>query len=153
MKEIELKIEKIRVRVVLDPDPDLSFLGKYSDIYQEHAIDREVNPRELRYFIPTNPEYGNQDYKRMESYNNDWYMIGIIAKAEVSYCLNSVFKYKRIESFSSGGLWGIESDSGKDHLNEVKKEELEDLKDHLEHFGVDITNFDKLAKNLEIDFD
>jgi len=93
-------------------------------------------------------KYGMQDYKRMEGLERgDWSFIGIMAKAVVSYRLNG---YCRLETFTSGGLWGIETDAG-EYLDEVKTEELDGLKNHLEAFGVDLSNWDKLTKDIEIE--
>jgi hypothetical protein len=61
---------------------------------------------------------------------------------------------RRSQTFSSGGLWGIETDSASSHLDETAREELADLKSHLEAFGVDLATwvsleaqaFDKMDK-------
>jgi hypothetical protein len=42
-------------------------------------------------------------------------------------------------------LWGIESDSGSDYLQEVAREELADLLQHCERFGIDCTDWDSLS--------
>ena len=108
--------------------------------------------REYRGFIPADNgenqgtknfyKYAMQDFKRMEGLNRcDWYFIGIMAEAVVSYPING--GGRRLETLSSGGLWGIESDSG-DYLKEVEQQELNDLKDHLKQFGVDVSHFDKI---------
>ena len=41
--------------------------------------------------------------------------------------------------FTSGGLWGIESDSGDEYIKEVEEQEFYDLKDHLAAFGIDVS--------------
>lgn len=75
--------------------------------------------------------YVEQDYKRMESYNHgDWCYLGFIAKAEVQLRRNGV-----IQVVHSGGLWGIESDSGDDYFDEVKKEQLAELAQELRLMG------------------
>ena len=94
-------------------------------------------------------KYGRQDFERMESYNRQqWYYTGIMVEATVS--TPKVDRCCRLEEFVSGGLWGVESDSG-DYLNDVLAEEIADLKQHLGHFNIDLSNFDELAKDLEID--
>ena len=74
------------------------------------------------------------DSIRIEHHADQEDSIGIVAVAEVSYPIGG--GSRRIEWFSSSGLWGIESDSSEEYLTEVEKEELADLKDHLTHFGV-----------------
>jgi hypothetical protein len=74
-------------------------------------------------------KYAFQDYQRMESLNRgDWCFIGIMAKATVQ-TENGVTQH-----ITSGGLWGIESDSG-DYIKEVVKEQLSSLKCELLSFG------------------
>ncbi len=92
-------------------------------------------------------KYGLQDWKRAEGLNKgDWHYIGIVAEAVVSYPING--GSRRLETLSSGGLWGIESDAG-DYLDTVKQEELDDLKRHLKEFGVDVSGFDEIE--VEVD--
>jgi hypothetical protein len=77
--------------------------------------------------------------------NGEWYTIGVRAAADVSYDLGAPNAgCRRVQRFESVGLWGVESDSG-EHLASVAREELEDLKAHLERFGVDTGNLDELA--------
>lgn len=56
-------------------------------------------------------------------------MIGIIAKAEV------VSAQGICQTIRSGGLWGIESDSGKEYLEEIATEELGQLREELAGLG------------------
>ena len=116
--------------------------------------------REYRGFIPyaggEKPgtkdfyKYGMEDFKRMEGLERgDWSFIGIRAEAQVSYGQNG--NSRRLEWFTSGGLWGIESDSG-EYLKEVAKDELADLRAHLEQFNVDTSNFDELTEDFELEF-
>ena len=71
-------------------------------------------------------KYARQDYDRMESLNRgDWCFMGMRAEAEVQTGSDVV------QRITSGGLWGIESDSGKDHFESIAREELAQLKDEL----------------------
>jgi len=75
-------------------------------------------------------EYVRQDYDRMESLNRgDWCFMGMRAEAEVQTGSDVV------QRITSGGLWGIESDSGREHLEETQREELAQLKDELAGLG------------------
>jgi hypothetical protein len=99
------------------------------------------NNREYRYFNPNHenykglPEeeirkYCRQDFDRMESLNNgSWCYIGIRAEAEIQTGSDVV------QDITSGGLWGIESDSGKEHIAETIREELANLKTELLALG------------------
>ncbi len=136
------RILSITLHHELDTDPDLSFLGEYSgNAKNDNSIDRkergDMDQHEYRYFTPAmtgeetgNPDSPEQDYARMESYNaQNWYMMGVFATAEVILA-NGV-----IQSIRSGGLWGIESDSDRDHIADVEKDELADLAEQLEAAG------------------
>lgn len=65
---------------------------------------------------------------RLASYGHDWHMIGIVAEAEITVA-------GVIQTITSGGLWGIESDSSDDYLREVADEELAALRDILVGLG------------------
>lgn len=158
------RIESVRIDTVVDDSPDTSWLGEYSnDPKGEFAIDREergdMERGEFRYFNPGSVEPFNpaatwipatiqtevgrraywheamqsnaeQDYKRSESYNRgDFCFVGIVAKAVV------VSTGGIVQTLRSGGLWGIESDSGADHIASVEQEELSGLRSELEAFG------------------
>lgn len=109
--------------------------------------------REFNYFKPyaggekegtdDYQKYGKQDFERMESLNNgNWYFMGIIAKAEIRT------ESGTMQVIRSGGLWGIESDSG-EYLEEVGKEELENLRLELESLGFSKRAIDYAFKNVE----
>jgi hypothetical protein len=97
--------------------------------------------REYRYFNPNHenykglPEadirkYCRQDFDRMESFNRgDWCYIGIRAEAEIQTGSDVV------QDIISGGLWGVESDSGREHIEETIREELANLKTELLALG------------------
>src|SRR6266550_3975171 len=109
------------------------------------CIGDEWNRREYRYFNPSfnyvdksgralpenTPDevrkYVRQDYERMESLNRgNWCFIGIRAEAEViaNVKVDGPDKWHgTVQRISSGGLYGIESDSGKEHFEETIREE------------------------------
>lgn len=166
-------IKTIKLFHVVDEIPDTSCIGEYTDTWSEWAIcrccgeylencdDEHTCPTKGREYLFFKPyaggekegtedyqKYGKQDYDRMEGLNRgDWCFIGIYAVAEVSYQTGSSGE-RRIETLQSGGLWGIESDSG-DYLEEVDKEELTSLREHLEQFNVDLSNWDELTEDVE----
>lgn len=66
-----------------------------------------------------------EDKKRLMSYGETWWMIGIKAEAKIltresdtSWLTNYI---------SSGGLWNIESDTSEEELIEIGQEQLNDL--------------------------
>lgn len=62
--------------------------------------------------------------------------LSCVATAEVSYPMNDAGD-RRIEWFTSGGLYGIELDGPNDPYRfEVERQQNADLIDHLAHFGI-----------------
>lgn len=120
---------------------------------------------ELRYFNPSFnyvesnglPSEGNtpdeviayvkQDYARMESLNaGNWHYIGITAEASivVTTMINSI-----CQRITSGGLWGIESDSEAGFLKSVEADELADLRSQLKALGFSSRAIAKAFKTIE----
>ncbi len=66
--------------------------------------------------------------RRQQYDNGDFGFIGIRAEAEIvvaGVC----------QTITSGGLWGIESDSAHDYLFEIEQEEIEQLQEILQALG------------------
>lgn len=146
-----MKIESITIKHIIEEQPDLTYLGEYSNDPADVCIDRKERgdwrPGQYRYFNAgcSDPDYIEQDYKRMKAYlNQQWYSMGILAEAVVSYLpeSSSPAGHRRSETFTSGGLWGIESDSGAALIEEVENEELCDLRQHLEQFSIKLADAD-----------
>jgi hypothetical protein len=148
-------IESVRIETVTDTDPNASHIGKYSREPGPDCIDRQergdMGRGEFRYFIPAmtaeetgNPASPGQDYLRMEALNNGtWQYVGIIAKAVV------VSASGTIQTLRSGGLWGVESDSGKEYLDSVATDELAALRTELESFGFSARAINYAFKNAK----
>ena len=99
----------------IDEDPEISYLQQY-----------DINDKD-----PEIRKYAKQDKERLESlYAGNWEFIGIQAKAEIR--INGISQV-----ITSGGLWGIESDSGDEYFEEIYQEEKEDLKNSLLELGFD----------------
>ena len=74
-------------------------------------------------------KYVRQDYERMERLNRgDWCFVGIRADAEI---LLPAGDASIVQEITSGGLWGIESDSDKAYLGEIETEQLSELREQL----------------------
>ena len=173
------RIVSIEVEWLTDEYPDTSWLGEYTShrpddylINRGWAFERKDAGRgEYRYFIPEPSgeyhfttlqkmgyskgqadylarKYCRENFERMESLNDGaWCFLGCQAKATVSYPIGQ--GSRRLEHFTSGGLWGIESDSAPDYMDEIACNELADLKAHLETFGGDVSGFDELAAGVD----
>lgn len=114
-----MRVDSIKIEWLTDETPDLSFLAQdYSDTPRHEA-----------------EKYMEQDAARLQSFNDgQWQMLGCRAVAEVSYPVGN--GSRRIERFTSGGLWGIESDCGQDYKTQVEAEQVNELKNHLEQFNI-----------------
>lgn len=146
------KLVSIQVITETDCDPDTSWIGEYTSKpgQDDRTIDREARGdmglHEYRYFVAAmgpdetgNPESVEADYRRMESLSRgDWGFVGIRAVAKLS--VNGT-----LQTVTSGGLWGIESDSGKDYFKEVEKEQIDELRATLAELGVSGAEFDSVS--------
>lgn len=154
------KIKKITLKRVPDYDADLSYLGTFDPQAQsDYAIAHEPdNNRTFNWFNPQNVEgdtprnlrkYAKQDYERMMAYENGhWHMMMVKAEAEIatsekgnSWLINKV---------SSGGLWGLESDSDESYFKEVEDEQMAELKDLLLELGFTAEDIAKAPKESEV---
>jgi len=133
-----------------DDDPDVSWLNcTPEDHYGEdgsnwaHVSDEEKAQVIKRYgsVWAACKVYAEEDQQRLGAfYKGEWWMTGCVAHATVSYPWKSG-DGRRLEEFTSGGLWGIESDASDEYHKEIEKEQLADLKDHLKQFGIDTSDF------------
>lgn len=168
------RIFEIRFRHEMDTDADLSHLGEFTDDPSEWAIvcqegeylkklgkkyEIPSRGRTFRFFVPVAgdekpgnkayQEYGKQDFKRMQDYNEGgWHEMGIIAEAEIEVSLDGGKNWK-IDKLTSGGLWGIESDSGEDYFAQVEKEQLHELKAYLVEYGFSEAEIAAACENTE----
>jgi hypothetical protein len=99
-------------------NPSFNYVGS------DGKIQDNLTPEEVR-------KYTRQDYERMEAGNRgDWNMLGIRAEARVQLTKDGPW-----QEISSGGLWGIESDSDQSYIKEVKDEQLHELREQLKALG------------------
>lgn len=133
----------VTVRWVYDEDPDLSWIGKWTDKWEEGAMEREsVGRNEYKYFVPAIKEeehykglvekgytkrgarrmarrYNKQDLNRMEGFGDGWFTMGCIVTVSIG----------GIEAYDS--LWGIESNSDEVYLEEVIEDCMNQAKSEL----------------------
>ena len=131
-------IETIRVKHLVDENADLSWLkstidasGKlHSCRYTQDEL--QQHPRRTR-------RYMAEDKARLDNYGNTWGMMGIMAEATVKYPIGQ--GNWRLETLTSGGIWGVETDSDNHYIQQLEHEELADLKSHLQTFNVSVRGF------------
>ena len=98
-------------------NPSSNYVDKYGEALPENS------PEDVR-------KYVRQDYERMESlHRGQWGFIGIQAEADITLADGLS------QTITSGGLWGIESDSDKEYIQSVEAEELSELRKQLEALG------------------
>jgi hypothetical protein len=154
------RILKIEVKRMLDESPDTSWMGEFSNHADtQFAIDHQArtgsnrvkqwfNPGTIEDFRPDadwikgrtaqeRRQYwhdamlknAEQDYKRMCALNDgEFEFIGIGAKAEI--VIGNI-----CQKVTSGGLWGIESDSDASYLTEIEQEQISELRGVLHEIG------------------
>lgn len=85
---------------------------------------------------------------RLEQYKNDSFsFLGIRAKATI---LIPMGNHYLIQEITSGGLWGIESDSDESYFEEVAKEELSALSEALLQLGFNKKQINAAIKSVEV---
>ncbi len=103
------RIASITIKHILDESPDISFLGKYTDTLEPGVIVRDLE----------------NFYEKLPA---------PMERAEIQTSENEG-KNGLINRISSGGLWGIESDSDESYFKEVAQEELAQLEKLLLELG------------------
>jgi len=96
------------------------------------------------------------NYDRIEQLHNDYFsFIGITAEAEINLMAsigvyaNSGKPVYTIQHITSGGLWGIESDSDAAYLKEIEDEQLSELRDQLHAIGFSQRAITAAFRNVE----
>lgn len=133
------KAVKIEVKRIIDENPDLSFLETTPEYHYgtngsnwEHVSEEDRQKVIAQYGSIWNAciAYARQDNERLDAYNRGiWEMIGIRAVATVHIPVSD--NIAKIQTIDSGGLWGIESDSSKSYLQEIEREQIDEVKDYL----------------------
>lgn len=118
----------------------LSIRGRESRFFKPYAGGEEEGSEDYK-------TYGLQDYKRMESYNQqNWYMTGIKAVAKIQTSEDG--ENWLCNEVKSGGLWGIESDCGEEYKKEVADGQLVELRNALKAFGFKNRQIDRAFENV-----
>ena len=91
-------------------------------------------------------KYVRQDYERMESLNRgDWCFLGVEAVAVYSVGGTPA----TLQTVTSGGLWGIESDGNGDDMKEIESEQLSELHEQLHAIGFSKRAISAAFKNVQ----
>lgn len=164
----------ITTKRILDGDGDTSYLGTFDNFAEnEFSINHreriKTDDRVYTYFNPASVEAfdtkadwipatvtarktywreamhknAESDYTRMVAFNNEeWEFIGIQAEAEIE--IDGV-----LQTLTSAGLWGTESDSDEDYLKSIEAEEISQLRDVLYGAGFSKRAIATALKNRE----
>lgn len=100
-------LTKLRAISLCDESPDLSYLETDED-----------------------DEHHEEDAQRLASYGDSWECVGIRVQATI-VIPRAEGNFQREHTLQSGGLWGIESDSGDAYFREVAQDEWNELKSEL----------------------
>ena len=142
-----------------EPDEILSGLiakckARQKRIENSGDIEFPSKGREYRFFLPYagGEKYPSRDYKKYGLQDlelqkglerGDWFFMGVSVEARIQLTGDLVQK------ISSGGLWGIESNAGEEHLTQVEGEERNQLRDELKAIGFTDRQITKAFINCE----
>lgn len=121
------------------------FNPSFNYIKKDGSPADNLTPEDIR-------KYTREDYNRMESLSRgDWSFVGIRAEAEVISTVQESGSnwHGVIQTVSSGGLYGIESDAEDSYLESVERDELDNLKSELVALGFSRRAISKAFKSVE----
>lgn len=134
------------IEETLDDDPFDARWNRHNEhsYFNPSSNYKGESPEDIR-------KYVRQDYERMESLNaGNWCYIGIRADAAISIRDTSDDNlYYTTQQITSGGLWGIESDSDKSYLAETEQEQLSELRQQLKALGFSTRSISAAFKNIK----
>ncbi len=142
-------IRSVVVERILDENPYLDYLGKFSDEKGKFGVPHRVNhDHAYSYFNADNVEnmkQARQNYDQMMKYENgELCDYGVKATAEILTSFNDNAKYADgkilagnwlINKIQSGGLWGLSSDGSNADFDNEAENQLSELHDNLKEFG------------------
>jgi hypothetical protein len=104
--------------------------GCYVRFERIEKHDSDATPMD---YLFQDEDYRDEDQRRLDAWHNDeWSFIGIQARAHITVVSNGV---GAMYTMTSPGLWGVESDSGEDYLEEIYAQEKATLLGHLAQMG------------------
>ncbi len=133
------KAVKIEVKRIADENPDLSYLETTTEHHYgkdgsnwEHVSEEDIQKIIHNYGSIWNAcmVYAKQDKERLDAYNRGvWEMIGIKAIATIHIPVDG--DTVKIQTIDSRGLFGIESDSDNGYIQDIGREQIAEVKNHL----------------------
>lgn len=139
------KVVKIEVKRIVDENPDLSFLETTPEYHYgkngsewDHVSEEDMWQIIKQYGSIWNAcmAYAKHDKERLDAYNKGtWEMIGIRAVATIHIPVND--DTVKIQTIESGGLFSIESDSDDSYVQDIGREQIAEVKNHLRILCVD----------------
>jgi hypothetical protein len=134
----------LEVSLTYDEHGGPEWLGRFTDNWGPDAIDHHEHSdystrNHPRWFIPANPEYGMEDYKRADSFGHEWNLLDM--RVTASRC--------GIE-LGDATVGSIESDGGSDYfesyIEELTVEALSEANDALDALVKSVHPLTHLAK-------
>ena len=141
-----MRIDSITLYIVEDDNPDLGDLDRTAEDYDSGDAsiwddipegDKAKLIEKFGSIYAVSEIFARIDQARLKEYiAGELATLGIYAEAKVSQPMMSGGGPRRVDTFNSSGLWGVASDLGADDLWAEMKEQIWDLRGHLERIGV-----------------
>ena len=142
------KINKIGVERIIDDNPQLDYLGTFSDVASEFAVELNGGRNSYKFFNAENVEnmkQAKQNYNRIMQYDSGGLCdYGVKATADIITRMDDNAKYENGKimagnwvhnKITSGGVWGLSSDGTDEDFKNEEESQLEELQDVLKEFG------------------
>lgn len=158
-----MRIDSITLYIVEDDNPDLGDLDRTAEDYDSGDAsiwddipegDKAKLIEKFGSIYAVSEIFARIDQARLKEYiAGELATLGIYAEAKVSHPIVNEEGQRRLDKFNSDGLWGLASDMGADDLWAEMKEQIWNLKHHLERFGVVDEPFFKDVLDATASFD
>ena len=142
-------LTQIAIQHTVDDCDSINYLLTELDYTNEKVIrsDRYSNKDVEIYGWDAVRKWVEEDIERYEEYGISWNSMGISAEAKIllpfkAYTNDGLGWNFKIQKISSGGIWGIESDSDNSYVEKEEHNQIVELMDYLRILNVDLSLLD-----------
>lgn len=139
-------LTKIEIKHILEDISSSNYLLTELDYANKKVVksDRYSNEDVKRFGWETVKRWVREDIERYEDYEIGWYSVGIVAEATILipfqvFDVHGVRWNFKVEKITTGGMWGIDSDSDESYIKEEEQNQIAELGNYLRILDVDLS--------------